>query len=297
MTPELKTFVAEHSKRIEHQLHNALPPRIPGGERLTKAMAYSLLSSGKRIRPLLVYASARAFGADAETPAVEAAACAVECIHAYSLVHDDLPSMDDDDLRRGEPTCHIAFDEATAVLVGDALHTLAFETLAQCQATPATVVALVQELARCSGASGMVVGQAIDLGATNTSPSLEQLELMHNHKTGALIEAAVVMGAIASSADVVPKLPQLRHYAKAVGLSFQVQDDILDVTSDTRTLGKRQGADEVRNKPTYVSHLGLEGAQQKLLLLHEQALTALSELNREADMLRDLSSYIIARTR
>ncbi len=297
MTPALKDFIDIHAKRIDHQLNNSLPPRVPGGERLTEAMAYGLLGGGKRIRPILTYASALAVSGGSDQPAIDAAACAVECIHAYSLIHDDLPAMDDDDLRRGEPTCHIAFDEATAILAGDALQTLAFETLANVNAPANTAVALIQEVGRCSGALGMVVGQAIDLGATNTAPTLEQLELMHNHKTGALIEAAVTMGAIASGAQVTALLPKLRHYAKAIGLAFQVQDDILDVVADTQTLGKRQGADAERNKPTYVSHLGLEGAKKKALKLHQQALNALEEFSADAEILRDLSAYIVARAR
>lgn len=297
MTPELKQFITVYSKRIQRQLHNVLPPRVPGGERLGEAMAYSLLGEGKRIRPILVYASALAASGQADHAAVDDAACAVECIHAYSLVHDDLPAMDDDDLRRGVPTCHIAFDEATAILAGDALQTLAFETLANSRTTAPIAVSLIQELGRCSGALGMVAGQAIDLGATNTKPSLAQLELMHNHKTGALIEASVVMGAIASGAGASKSLSALRQYAKAIGLSFQVQDDILDVTTDTQTLGKRQGADMKRNKPTYVSHLGLEGAKAKVQTLHSQALAALKGFGANAQMLRDLSSYIISRER
>lgn len=297
MTPALKQFTLAHSKRIEHLLRNSLPPRVPGSERLAEAMAYSLLGGGKRIRPLLVFAAAAAISGDTDRHAVNAAAAAVECIHAYSLIHDDLPAMDDDDLRRGQPTCHVAFDEATAILAGDALQALAFETLANCQANPAVALALIRELGRCSGAMGMVAGQAIDMAAVNTTPNLAQLELMHNHKTGALIEAAVVMGAIATGDNVTALLPSLRHYAKAIGLSFQVQDDILDVTADTQTLGKRQGADTSRNKPTYVTHLGLDGARQKALALHQQALAALVDFDERATPLRDISAYIVARTR
>ncbi len=297
MTPELQTFIGDHSKRVAHRLTNVLPARVPGGERLVEAMSYSLLGEGKRIRPILVYAAAHAVSGSPPSNTVDDAACAVECIHAYSLVHDDLPAMDDDDLRRGVPTCHIAFDEATAILAGDALQTLAFETLANSKSDPVTVIGLIQELSRCSGALGMVVGQAIDLKATNTTPTVAQLELMHNHKTGALIEAAVIMGAIASGNNVTARLPTLRRYAKAIGLSFQVQDDILDVISDTQTLGKRQGADQNLNKPTYVTHLGLEGAKDKVQSLHQEALSALAEFDDFAAPLRDLSEYIISRTR
>lgn len=296
MTPALNDFIGTYNKRIERQLTNVLPQRVPGSERLAEAMAYSLLSGGKRIRPILVYASARAI-IGAETPAaVDAAASAVECIHAYSLIHDDLPAMDDDDLRRGLPTCHIAYDEATAVLAGDALQCLAFETLANCATHPTTAVALIRELGRCSGALGMVAGQAIDMAAVNTAPSLQQLELMHNHKTGALIEAAILMGAIATGENVAAVMTPLHRYAKAIGLSFQVQDDILDVEADTQTLGKRQGSDAHRHKPTYVTHLGLAGAREKAASLHQQALTALEDFDHKADMLREISAYIIART-
>ncbi len=296
MSPQLKQFVALYRKRADQNLANTLPPRVPDGERLLQCMTYGLLRGGKRVRPILTYASAVAVGGKAESPAVDAAACAVECIHAYSLIHDDLPAMDDDDLRRGEPTCHIAFDEATAILAGDALQCLAFETLAQLNAPPATVVALIQELARAAGATGMVAGQAIDLAAQNTTPSLDQLARMHSHKTGALIESAVVMGAVAAGQTDATALKPLRHYANAIGLSFQVQDDILDVVADTQTLGKRQGADLVRNKPTYVSLLGLDGARAKAQELHQSALEALQRYDERADLLRDLSAYMIART-
>lgn len=296
MSPKLKQFVALHRKRVDQNLARALPARVPDGERLLQCMSYGLLSGGKRVRPVLAYASALAAGASTDSPTLDAAACAVECIHAYSLIHDDLPAMDDDDLRRGEPTCHIAFDEATAILAGDALQCLAFEILAYCPGPPATVVALMQELTRASGATGMVAGQAIDLAAQNTSPDAEQLARMHIHKTGALIEASVTMGALAAGQADSAVLKPLRAYAQAIGLSFQVQDDILDVVADTQTLGKRQGADIDRNKPTYVSLLGLQGARDKAKSLHEAALLALRDFDDRADILRDLSAYVIARS-
>lgn len=295
MTPRLSQFVATYSKRVNQQLQNALPARVPGGEQLLEAMAYSLLNGGKRIRPILVYASAQANGQSPDTPLVDAGACAVELMHAYSLIHDDLPSMDDDDLRRGKPSCHIAYGEATAILAGDALQALAFEVLA-CAAGPATsALALIQELSRAAGPTGMVAGQAIDLASVNTRLALDQLEHMHNHKTGALIEASVVMGMLATGEHDLGRLRKLRRYAKAIGLSFQVQDDILDVITDTQTLGKRQGADQRHNKPTYVTLLGLEGAQAKAQALHENALEALEDFGAEGDILRDLSAYIVAR--
>lgn len=291
----LKSFFATHIRRVNQNLQNTLPARVPGGERLLKAMAYSLLNGGKRIRPILVYASASANGGDASSPLIDNAACAVECIHAYSLIHDDLPAMDDDDLRRGEPTCHIAFDEATAILAGDALQCLAFETLSNSAGNANQVLALVRELSRASGALGMVAGQSIDLAAVNQDVSLEQLELMHNHKTSALIEASVVMGALAAGQTNNARLQPLRLYAKAVGLSFQVRDDILDVISDTAVLGKRQGADLQRNKPTYVTLLGLEGAQAKARQLLEQALQAIESFGAEADVLREMAAHVIQR--
>jgi geranylgeranyl diphosphate synthase type II len=296
MTPELKQFITTYSRRVNQLLERALPARIPGGERLLDAMSYSLLGAGKRVRPILVYASAEAVNGDMQAALVDASACAVECMHAYSLIHDDLPAMDDDDLRRGEPTCHIAFDEATAILAGDALQCLAFETLLNVDAPATQVVAVARELGRASGATGMVVGQAIDLGAVDTSPSMDLLEQMHVHKTGALIEAAVIMGAVASGIEERKTLRALRTFAKAVGLSFQVQDDILDVTSDTASLGKRTGADQERNKPTYVSLLGLDEAKRKAQQLHEEAIDALAGFGSKAGILRDLSAYIVQRS-
>lgn len=295
MTPNLRQFVTAHSRRINQLLERSLPARIPGGERLLEAMSYSLLGGGKRVRPILAYASALAVEGDMQAPLLDASACALECMHAYSLIHDDLPAMDDDDLRRGEPTCHIAYDEATAILAGDALQCLAFETLLQCEAPATQVVAVAREFARASGAGGMVAGQAIDLGAVDKAPTLELMERMHLHKTGALIEAAVIMGALAGGANDARTLRALRTYAKAIGLSFQVQDDILDVTAETATLGKRQGSDQERNKPTYVSLLGLDGAIQKANQLHQAALSALQDFDQNADTLRDLSAYIIQR--
>ena len=295
MTPALKQFIATYSRRVNQLLEMALPTRIPGGERLLDAMSYSLLSAGKRVRPVLAFASAAAVKGDMQSPLLEASACALECMHAYSLIHDDLPAMDDDDLRRGEPTCHIAFGEATAILAGDALQCLAFETLLNTEAPAQHLLPVARELARASGATGMVAGQAIDLAAVATNPNLDLLERMHVHKTGALIEAAVVMGALASGLEETKPLKALRAYAQAVGLSFQVQDDILDVTAETSALGKRQGADRDRNKPTYVSLLGLEGAQAKARELHEDALDALTEFGSSAGILRDLSAYIVQR--
>lgn len=295
MTFALKQFIATYSRRVNQLLEMALPARVPGAERLLDAMSYSLLSAGKRVRPVLAYASAQSVGGDMQSPLLDASACALECMHAYSLIHDDLPAMDDDDLRRGEPTCHIAFDEATAILAGDALQCLAFEVLLGADVSPQNLVPVMREFARASGAKGMVAGQAIDLAAVATHPTADLLERMHVHKTGALIEAAVVMGALASGLNEMRPLKSLRTYAKAVGLSFQVQDDILDVTADTATLGKRQGADRDRAKPTYVSLLGLDGARSKAQQLHDEAISALGDFGDNANILRDLSAYLIQR--
>lgn len=294
MTIRLTDFIQQGQERIDQVLAAALSPVSGSDERLQQAMQYSLLSGGKRIRPILAYASAQAV-ADISS-AVDHVGCAVEAIHAYSLIHDDLPAMDDDDLRRGQPTCHIAFDEACAILAGDALQALAFEQLASApEVSDSTRVNLIRELAAASGAAGMVGGQAIDLASVNQQPTLEQLQHMHTLKTGALIRASVRMGAIATGAVNAQQLNALSLYADAIGLAFQVQDDILDVVADTETLGKQQGADIALNKPTYVSLLGLEQAQQKAQQLHQTALNALSMFGQSADILRALSAYIIER--
>lgn len=299
MSEDFNRFIAECRQRVDSTLQNLLPPVSGNGERLREAMRYSLFNGGKRVRPILVYASGRAVSnslTQAQQDSLDTIACALECIHAYSLVHDDLPAMDDDDLRRGKPTCHIAFDEATAILAGDALQTLAFELLSTAPyMDDACKVALLQQLTRASGVHGMVLGQAIDLAAVNHQLDLAQLETMHRHKTGALISASVAMGAIACGADET-QLAALNTYAAAIGLAFQVQDDILDVTTDTATLGKQQGADIARNKPTYVSLLGLEQARTKAQELHQQALLALAGFDERAQLLRALSAYIIERS-
>ena len=299
MSDDFSQFVADCRHRVDSALQNLLPVTMGAGERLRDAMRYSLFNGGKRVRPILVYASGLAVGgalSPAQQASLDTIACALECIHAYSLVHDDLPAMDDDDLRRGKPTCHIAFDEATAILAGDALQTLAFELLSEApHLDDACKITLLQQLTRASGVRGMVLGQAIDLAAVNHQLDLTQLETMHRHKTGALISASVAMGAIACGADE-PRLHALDTYAAAIGLALQVQDDILDVITDTATLGKQQGADIARNKPTYVSLLGLDNARAKARELHQQALAALTEFDQRAEPLRALSAYIIERS-
>lgn len=270
-------------------------------QRLHEAMRYSLFNGGKRLRPVLVYASCLALGGQLHQ--ADAAAAALECIHAYSLIHDDLPAMDDDRLRRGKPTCHIAFDEATAILAGDALQPLAFELLSQpASQTPVIQLQMIHILAQASGDGGMVAGQMVDIAAEGQQQTLAQLEQMHRLKTGALIKAAVQLGALASGNTDAARLAALTDYAAAIGLAFQVQDDILDIESDTLTLGKTQGADLAKDKSTYPSLLGLENAKGKAAELHQQALDALQSMPQtpkqgipDTDLLRQIADYIIAR--
>ncbi|PVZ72550.1 (2E,6E)-farnesyl diphosphate synthase [Pelagibaculum spongiae] len=263
---------------------------------LEQAMHYALFNGGKRIRPMLVYAAAQACGLSKIK--VGFAAAALEMIHSYSLVHDDLPAMDDDDLRRGKPTCHIAFNEATAILVGDALQALAFDVLSQPQLdiSGSAQLQMINALARAAGGMGMCGGQALDIAATGQSLDLLGLEQVHQHKTGDLIRASVRVGALAAQASQ-QQLDALDQYASCIGLSFQIQDDILDVEGDTEVIGKPQGADQALNKSTYPALMGLDAAKSKALDLHNQALEALSGFADEAEPLRQLSEYIIARDR
>lgn len=290
----------DFARLCHERVDRALDQLLPLGQdatRLREAMRYSLFNGGKRVRPTLAYASALAINpriAEREADLLNRVACALESLHSYSLVHDDLPAMDDDDLRRGMPTCHIAFNEATAILAGDALQTFAFELLSEAKADAEIQLRLVQQLAQASGVRGMVLGQAIDLAAVDRHIDISELENMHRHKTGALIRASVSMGATAVGATAT-QLVALDKYAAAIGLAFQVQDDILDVVADTEILGKQQGADIARNKPTYVALLGLDGARAKAQELHQQALAALREFDANADHLRALSAYIIER--
>jgi len=289
-------YLSSCQARINDVLKQQLVFPHGGAPKLQEAMEYSLFNGGKRVRPVLAYAAAEACGADQKMADLPAAA--LEMIHSYSLVHDDLPAMDDDDLRRGKPTCHIAFDEATAILAGDALQTLAFEILSRDAQNPLSTnqrLKMIQQLSQASGASGMCGGQSIDLEAVGHQVDLAYLENMHNHKTGALIYAAVIMGALCNPEVTETQLTQLAQYAKAIGLAFQVQDDILDVISDTETLGKAQGADAALNKPTYVSLLGLEGARAKAQELHEEALAAIEPFGEKAQWLRAVSDYIVQR--
>lgn len=283
-----------------HRVEAALDRCLPGGDthpaRLHQAMRYAVLGGGKRIRPLLTYAAGAAVGApDAR---LDAPACAVELIHAYSLVHDDLPAMDDDDLRRGRPTCHRAFDEATAILAGDALQTQAFHILAhapELDIDPRVRLRMIETLALASGSRGMAGGQAIDLESVGRELDIAQLEDMHIHKTGALIRASVLLGALCADTLDKARLERLDHYAKCIGLAFQIQDDILDVVGDTAILGKTAGADLARDKPTYPALLGLDGARQRAAELLADAHTSLAGFGPEADALRGLADYIIRR--
>lgn len=293
MTHHFSQFAQNCRQRVDRSLDVYLPEQTDSTLLLT-AMRYSLFNGGKRVRPTLVYAAALAVNPNIDLAGIDPIACSLECLHSYSLVHDDLPAMDDDDLRRGKPTCHIAFNEATAILAGDGLQTLAFELLLNAKVSAELKVQLVGELANASGAKGMVLGQAIDLAAVDQQLNLSELETMHRYKTGALIRASVAMGALAAGANE-EQLKALDDYAAAIGLAFQVQDDILDVTADTATLGKQQGADIARNKPTYVSLLGLDAAKAKAAELHRQALTALDVFTEQAVHLRQLADYIIQR--
>lgn len=294
MQADLNAFFVHARQRCEQTLHHALQnlPAMP--QQLTEAMRYSALAGGKRIRPCLTYAAAEALGADLAIADIPAAA--VEMMHCYSLIHDDLPAMDNDDLRRGKPTVHKAFDEATAILAGDALQSLAFQILSEQQQFSArTSCRMLAVLASAGGCNGMIAGQGLDLAAVGKGLSLAQLETMHQLKTGALISAAVELGALAAGCTDTRTLNTLATYSRCIGLAFQVQDDILDVTSDTQTLGKTQGADVALNKPTYVSLLGLAGAQDKASQLIEEALQALAQLPGNAETLAAIANYITER--
>lgn len=297
-TQTQSAWQAQYAERVENFLNQVIQPdAVP--EALHEAMRYAVLGGGKRVRAALVYAAGYAAVQHGELSAsqlkaLDHAAGAVELIHAYSLVHDDLPCMDDDELRRGQPTVHVAYDEATAMLVGDALQPLAFELLATMPIAPALVVQAVAVLAKAAGSNGMVGGQALDCASVGRSLSLDQLRQMHQLKTGAMLEVSVLLGGIVAGASS-PSRAQLSDYAKAIGLAFQIADDILDVTADTSTLGKTAGKDEANNKPTYVSILGLEASQQLLLELKDQALRALLPLGAGAQRLESLAQFIVSR--
>ncbi|MQT37103.1 MAG: (2E,6E)-farnesyl diphosphate synthase [Pseudomonas helleri] len=292
----IDAYQTSSQARVNAALERLFVAPAPELARLYEAMRYSVMNGGKRVRPLLAYAACEALGAAPEQ--ANGAACAVELIHAYSLVHDDLPAMDDDDLRRGQPTTHKAFDEACAILAGDGLQSLAFSALLDPTLTTLdaeTRLRMVNGLAFAAGPAGMVGGQAIDLGSVGLKLDQAALEYMHRHKTGALIEASVQLGALASGQATDDNLQALSVYSRAIGLAFQVQDDILDVESDTATLGKRQGADIARDKPTYPALMGLEQAKSYALELRDQALNALRPFDAAAEPLRELARYIVDR--
>ncbi|MEW5903735.1 MAG: polyprenyl synthetase family protein [Pseudomonadota bacterium] len=291
---DFSAWVSTHQSRFEEALKRLLPSAEVLPQRLHEAMRYSTLDGGKRVRPLLAYAAGELAGAAIER--VEVAGAAVEMIHAYSLVHDDMPCMDDDVLRRGKPTCHVEYDEATALLVGDALQSLAFQLLSDHTLSDdaALQLQMVKLLAVASGSRGMAGGQAIDLASVGQQLSLPELEQMHIHKTGALIRAAILLGA--HCGKMAPaQLERLDHFGKLIGLAFQVVDDVLDCAADTATLGKTAGKDAENDKPTYVSLLGLNGARAMAQRLHGEALATLAEHGEAARRLRELADFIVLR--
>ncbi|MDZ7736995.1 MAG: farnesyl diphosphate synthase [Gammaproteobacteria bacterium] len=287
-----------YQRSVEAALDHWLPAADIQPRHLHEAMRYAVLGNGKRIRPVLVYATGEAFGVNLS--ALDGPACAVEMIHAYSLVHDDLPAMDNDDLRRGQPTCHRAYGEATAILAGDALQALSFHILAHdpaIQVDGGRRLQMINSLASASGSRGMAGGQAIDLAAVGHQLNLIELENMHIHKTGALIRASVELGALSSAEADSGEVECVCHYAHCVGLAFQIRDDILDIESDTETLGKTQGADLARNKPTYPNLLGMEGAKKAASDLYNEALDSLSGFGEQAEMLCWVADYIVNRNK
>jgi len=289
-------FLTEVQHKINRLLDSYLPVDDLSPQRLHQAMRYSALNPGKRVRPALVYATGEMLAA--EDVNLAPAAVAVELIHAYSLIHDDLPCMDDDDLRRGIPTCHIKFDEATAVLAGDALQTLAFEILSeqkQSSLSDHKKLLMLHNLCKASGSVGMGGGQAIDLLMTNQVSEIETLESMHQMKTGALINASVRLGFLASPCEDQVILTHLNTYSRCLGLAFQITDDILDIESDTETLGKPQGSDVEKNKSTFPALLGLEGAKQRANELISRSLEALDRIPLNSDNLADFATYVITR--
>jgi farnesyl diphosphate synthase len=292
--PDFRAWMEDVQARTEAALDRFLPAATEVPAKLHEAMRYTVLGGGKRVRPLLAYAAGELFGAGAD--ALARAACAVEMIHAYSLVHDDMPCMDDDALRRGKPTVHVAYDEATALLVGDALQAQAFEVLAgAADVAPARQVAMLRLLAEAAGSSGMCGGQAIDLDSVGLSLTLEELERMHQLKTGAMLRVSVLLGALAGR-DITPQeLGALAAYSLAIGLAFQVVDDVLDATADSATLGKTAGKDAAANKPTYVSILGLEPSKALAEQLRRQAHEALASFGEQALRLRELADLIVQR--
>ncbi len=294
MRSGFSNWVSAHQVRFEQVLQQLLPSVDHAPQRLHQAMRYAVLDGGKRVRPLLAFAAGELVGAS--LPRLNIAAAAVELIHAYSLVHDDMPCMDDDVLRRGKPTCHVQYDEATALLVGDSLQTLAFQLLAEqvLNDDAAQQLAMVKLLAIASGSRGMAGGQAFDLDSVGKTLSLPELEFMHIHKTGMLIRAAILLGAHCGQVTS-EQLAKLDHFGKCVGLAFQVVDDVLDSEADTATLGKTAGKDADQHKPTYVTLLGVPAAKDMAQQLHQSALDALIDFGDAALRLRELADFIVLR--
>lgn len=294
MSTDFTGWAATHQSKFEEVLRNLLPQVSTAPQRLHQAMRYAVLDGGKRVRPLLAFAAGELAGADVAR--VNIVAAAVELIHAYSLVHDDMPCMDDDVLRRGKPTCHVQYDEATALLTGDSLQTLAFQLLSSSSLTDDArqQLEMIKLLATASGSRGMAGGQAIDLSSVGKSLSLPELENMHIHKTGALIRAAVLLGAHCGTITVA-QLARLDHFGRCVGLAFQVVDDVLDACADTATLGKTAGKDADNDKPTYVTLLGVAAAREMAQNLHAEAMDTLAEFGDGAQRLRELADFIVLR--
>src|SRR5512146_2088470 len=294
MYTDFQSWVAARQSHFENVLRELLPQADVAPQRLHEAMRYAALDGGKRVRPLLAFAAGELAGA--EQVRLDVAAAAVELIHAYSLVHDDMPCMDDDVLRRGKPTCHVQYDEATALLVGDSLQTLAFQLLAEHRLSDdaARQLQMVKLLAVASGSRGMAGGQAIDLASVGKQLTLPELEQMHIHKTGALIRAAILLGAHCGDLAQA-QLDKLDHYGKCIGLAFQVVDDVLDSEADTATLGKTAGKDADNDKPTYVTLLGVPAAKKMAAELHDEAMQSLAGFGERARRLRELADFIVIR--
>ena len=292
---DFQSWASAHQLRFEDVLKNLLPQPELAPQRLHAAMRYSVLEGGKRVRPLLAFAAGELAGAEVQR--VDMVAAAVEMIHAYSLVHDDMPCMDDDVLRRGKPTCHVEFDEATALLVGDSLQSLAFQLLSEHSLSddPLIQLQMVKMLAVASGSRGMAGGQAFDLDSVGKQLNVPELEFMHIHKTGALIRAAILLGAHCGNKLNTEQVNQLDHFGKCVGLAFQVVDDVLDAEADTATLGKTAGKDADNDKPTYVTLLGVTQAKKMSADLHAEAMDSLSDFGAGALRLRELADFIVIR--
>ena len=295
---DFSTWMQDVQARVERALEDLLPASSTVPHKLHEAMRYTALGGGKRVRPLLAYASGALFGGaqSGDSTALARVAAAVEMIHVYSLVHDDMPCMDDDDLRRGKPTVHVAYDEATALLVGDALQAQAFGVLAGIDTLPpARLATMLRLLAEAAGSAGMCGGQAIDLDSVGLALTREELERMHQLKTGAMLRVSVILGALCGKDLSAPELEALGAYSKAIGLAFQVVDDVLDATADSATLGKTAGKDAADNKPTYVSILGLDQSKELAEQLRREAHEALAPFGEQALRLRELADLIVQR--